>query len=87
MAYGAMPRFGLVFSSALRACNSCTAGVACAEWLAETRDTTSRPPRFCASVDLLWDLLCDPTIGHRTAEPNHHAISVGETAKRNVSDF
>jgi hypothetical protein len=26
IAYGAVPRFGLAFSSALRSCNSCTAG-------------------------------------------------------------
>ena len=65
MAYAALPRYGLSFSSALRACNSCTARAECAQWMAKTRHTAFGPPKFCASADLLWDLLCDPAIGHR----------------------
>jgi hypothetical protein len=30
MAYAALPRYGLAFSSALRACNACTARMECA---------------------------------------------------------
>ena len=65
MGYAALPRYGLAFSSALRACNSCTARAQCAQWMAKTRQTAFGPPKFCASVDLLWELLCDPAIGNR----------------------
>jgi hypothetical protein len=65
MAYAALPRYGLVFSSAMRACNSCTAHAACNQWLAKPRDRAFGPPKFCPGVDLLWELLCDPAIGHR----------------------
>jgi len=65
MAYAALPRYGLSFSSVLRACNSCTARAQCAQWMADTRHTAFGPPKFCASADLLWELLWDPAIGHR----------------------
>jgi hypothetical protein len=81
MAYAALPRYGLAFSSALRACNSCTARAQCAQWLAKTRDTAFGPPKFCANADLLWELLCDPTIGHHPSPSNDrtHPPSVAPT--------
>jgi hypothetical protein len=63
--YGALPRFGLAFSSARRACNGCTARVSCTGWLEKPRGAAFGPPRFCANVDLLWELICDPSIGTR----------------------
>ena len=78
-AYAVLPRYGLSFSSALRACNSCTARAQCAQWMADTRHTTFGPPKFCASADLLWELLCDPAIGHR---PQSVQLRAGETCGR-----
>jgi hypothetical protein len=60
-AYAALPRYGLAFSSALRAClhvNNALSG-------GHTRHTAFGPPKFCANVDLLWELFCDPAIGDR----------------------
>jgi hypothetical protein len=69
MAYAVLPRYGLVFSLALRICNSCTARAACTQWLAKTGDHAFGPPKFCPGVDLLWELLCDPAIGHPAPGP------------------
>ena len=84
MAYAALPRYGLAFSSALRACNSCTARAQCAQWMAKTRHTAFGPPKFCASADLLWELLCDPAIGHR---PQSVQLRAGETCGGSCRDI
>lgn len=60
------PRFGLLFSCALRNCRSCTACDACSEWLANGHDDQSWPPKFCLNFDLLSELLRAPGIGNRT---------------------
>jgi Family of unknown function (DUF6455) len=64
--YRVVPRFGLLFSCALRNCGSCTRRKACADWLTADRDFVYGPPQFCPNFELLWELLCDPGIGHRT---------------------
>jgi hypothetical protein len=84
MAYATLPRYGLSFSSALRACNSCTARAQCAQWMADTRHTAFGPPKFCASADLLWELLCDPAIGHR---PQSVQLRAGETCGESCRDM
>jgi len=57
-------RFDLLVSCALRTCGSCTRRKACADWLTADRELASRPPQFCPNSDLLWELLCDPGVGH-----------------------
>jgi hypothetical protein len=84
MAYAALPRYGLAFSPALRACNSCTARAQCAQWMADTRHTAFGPPKFCASADLLWELLCDPAIGHR---PQSVQLRAGENCGGSCRDM
>ena len=84
MAYAVLPRYGLSFSSALRACNSCTARAQCTQWMADTRHTAFGPPKFCASADLLWELLCDPAIGHR---PQSVQLRAGETCGGSCRDM
>jgi hypothetical protein len=61
-----VPRFSLLFSCALRNCGSCTSRGACTEWLAKDHDDLFAPPKFCPNVDLLWELLSDPAVGHYT---------------------
>jgi hypothetical protein len=63
--YRVVPRFGLLFSCALRNCSSCTRRKACAEWLTADHDLGFGPPQFCPNFDLLWELLCDSGIGSR----------------------
>jgi hypothetical protein len=65
LGYRVVPRFGLLFSCALRNCASCTRRKACTEWLTNNHDLVFRPPQFCLNVDLLSELLCDPGIGRR----------------------
>jgi len=60
-----VPRFGLLFSCALRNCGSCMRRSACTEWLA-TEHAVFGPPNFCPNFDLLWELLCDSGIDPRT---------------------
>jgi Family of unknown function (DUF6455) len=60
-----VPRFGLLFACALRTCGSCAARKACADWTAQDHDPLVAPPRFCPNADLLSELLCDSSIGHR----------------------
>ena len=57
------PRFGLTFCCALRICSTCTAGDACAQWLASEPARLPGPPAFCPNVDLLWELVCDRAVG------------------------
>ena len=66
LGYRVVPRFGLLFSCALRNCSSCTRRTACTEWLTKDRHFASGPPQFCPNFDPLWELLCDSGIGHRT---------------------
>lgn len=66
LGFRVVPRFGLLFSCALRNCGSCTARKACADWLAQGHDALSGPPKFCPNADLLSELLYDSAIGHRT---------------------
>jgi len=63
-AYGVLPSYGVIFSSAWRTCRRCAASAECTKWLAETRASAVGPPRFCPNADLLWELLCDPAVGH-----------------------
>ena len=56
-AYGVLPRYGVIFSSAWRTCRRCAASAECTKWLAETRASAVGPPRFCPNADLLWELL------------------------------
>jgi Family of unknown function (DUF6455) len=58
------PRFGLLFSCALRNCRSCVARTACAEWLAQD-SARFGPPQFCPNADLFWELLHDTSIARR----------------------
>ena len=60
-----VPRFGLLFTSALRNCRCCGAREACAQWLARDHDTRFGAPKFCPNADLLSELLCDCSSGHR----------------------
>ena len=65
--YSVMPKFGLMFSSALRNCTSCIAREACFRWSAKRSGTPAVPPEFCRNRDLLSELLCDAAIGHRSS--------------------
>jgi hypothetical protein len=59
------PRFGLLFSCALRNCNRCTAHEACTTWLSDEHVALAGPPKFCPNFDLLSELFYDPGVGHR----------------------
>jgi hypothetical protein len=60
------PRFGLLFSCALRNCATCKAHERCTEWLSKNADAHGGPPRFCPSFDLLCELFYDTNVGHVT---------------------
>ena len=61
-----VPRFGLLFACALRNCRCCPAREACADWLTQDHETLFGAPKFCPNADLLSELLCDCSSGHRT---------------------
>ena len=61
-----VPRFGLLITSALRNCRCCGARETCAAWLARDQETRFGAPKFCPNADLLWELLCDCSSGHRS---------------------
>jgi hypothetical protein len=60
-----VPRFGLLFACALRNCTSCNARAACTDWLVQDHHTRFGAPGFCPNADLLSELLCDCSSGHR----------------------
>ena len=66
LGFRVVPRFGLLFSCALRNCGSCVARKACADWLAQDHDALFGAPKFCPNADLLSELLCDSSIGDRS---------------------
>jgi hypothetical protein len=59
------PRFGLLFSCALRTCGRCVAREACSAWLASKHDPFAGPPKFCPNFDVLSELFYDPGAGCR----------------------
>jgi hypothetical protein len=52
---GAIPRYGLMYSAAVRTCRSCGSMHACAEWLA-TASETCIAPDFCPNADIFFEL-------------------------------
>ena len=77
MGYAALPRYGLAFSSALRACNSCTARAQCAQWMAKTRHSAFGPPKFCASADLLGNFFAIPRLVIAHNRSNNEPVKLG----------
>jgi hypothetical protein len=52
---GVIPRYGLMYVSAVRNCRSCDAASACAAWLGAA-SSTSVAPDFCSSRDIFLEL-------------------------------
>ena len=53
---GVLPRLGLLYTTALRRCESCPSTKACREWLGRAPMTARFPPSFCPNSDILLEL-------------------------------
>ena len=58
--YRVVPRFGLLFSCALRNCGSCTRRKACADWLTADRDFVYGPRNFVRTSNCLGSFFATP---------------------------
>jgi hypothetical protein len=68
---GVVPRYGLMYTSAVRTCRNCGSVRACTEWLGATSATDVAPvaPGFCPNADLLFELeLNGQTVSRSTVE-------------------
>jgi len=52
---GVLPRLSLLYTTALRRCQSCPSTKACREWLGRAPMIAS-PPSFCPNSDILLEL-------------------------------
>jgi hypothetical protein len=52
---GVIPRYGLMYTSAVRACRSCGSVRACTEWLGAS-SATAVAPDFCPNADIFFEL-------------------------------
>ncbi len=64
---GVIPRYGLMYVSAVRNCRSCASASACAEWRA-TASATCGAPGFCPNRDTFLELAYTQTIRRSTAK-------------------
>jgi Family of unknown function (DUF6455) len=63
---GVIPRFGLMYASAVRSCEKCRSVHACTEWL-ETASSTSFAPKFCPNAGIFFELVFEgQTVPHTT---------------------
>jgi Family of unknown function (DUF6455) len=53
---GALPRLSLLYTTALRRCQSCPSTKVCREWLGGAPMTAGFPPSFCPNFDILLEL-------------------------------
>ncbi len=53
---GVLPRLSLLYTTALRRCESCPSTKACREWLGRAPMTARFPPSFCPNSDILLEL-------------------------------
>ena len=53
---GVLPRLSLLYTTALRRCESCPSTRACREWLGRAPMTANFPPSFCPNSDILLEL-------------------------------
>ncbi len=52
---GVIPRFGLMYASAVRACRKCESVQACTKWL-RTASSMPMAPDFCPNADIFFEL-------------------------------
>jgi hypothetical protein len=64
---GVIPRYGLMYVSAIRNCRSCGTAPACAEWLGAA-SSTRVAPGFCPSRDIFLELADAQTARRSTAK-------------------
>jgi hypothetical protein len=64
---GVIPRYGLMYVSAIRNCRSCDAVPACAAWLGVAA-STSVAPDFCPSRDIFLELAYAQSARRSTAK-------------------
>jgi Family of unknown function (DUF6455) len=56
---GAIARFGLLFSCAVRSCQQCRYGAECREWLKSAPNVLDTAPEFCPNADIVFQLQFD----------------------------
>jgi Family of unknown function (DUF6455) len=64
---GVIPRYGLMYVSAVRNCRSCDAVSACAAWL-DSATSTNVAPDFCPSRDIFLELAYAQSARRSTAK-------------------
>jgi Family of unknown function (DUF6455) len=64
---GVIPRYGLMYVSAVRNCRNCGAVPACAEWRAAA-SSTCVAPGFCPNRDIFLELAYAQTARRNTAK-------------------
>jgi hypothetical protein len=62
---GVIPRYGLIYVSAVRTCRACGSARACAAWL-ETAPGTCIAPDFCSNADIFLELKLEGQTAPRT---------------------
>jgi len=53
---GVIPRFGLLYASAVRRCQKCESVHACSKWLGAASSTLVAPD-FCPNADIFFELV------------------------------
>lgn len=53
---GVIPRFGLMYASAVRTCQKCESVHACTKWLGAA-PSISVAPEFCPNADIFFELV------------------------------
>jgi hypothetical protein len=64
---GVIPRYGLMYVSAVRNCRSCGAAPACTGWLGAA-SSARVAPGFCPNRDIFLELACTQTARRSTAK-------------------
>jgi hypothetical protein len=55
---GVIPRFGLMYASAVRSCQKCTSAHACTKWI-DVASSNSIAPDFCPIADIFFELVLE----------------------------
>jgi hypothetical protein len=64
---GVIPRYGLMYVSAVRNCRNCGSASACAEWLGAAAPTCDAPG-FCPNRDIFFELAYAQTLRRSSAK-------------------
>jgi len=70
---GVLPRYSLIYATALHRCQACPSKGACQEWLDSMPMSVSFAPQFCPNADILFELQVEQPPGNLHASRCSHA--------------